>query len=604
LGEGLTYNIPEEFEVAGGTFFYSQSQTKNITGYNTTPAYYTNSLDNQNYNVTAKLTSIVKEGQYNQSETSIIKGTYFSGDTSNLNVLGDDLFYDVQGDLESSYTQNETVFYDDFETWLTNADCRFGSGWSICLDTTDSFIRGSTTRVNGSRALTTYDWDSDDFPTTEALIECADLTQYSKAYLTFWWRKNALDAGEYGRIDINTSSSGWINIWDSGTGSTSSFAERQIDITNYISSHTCIGIHQRSNGGSTEYVNYDDFRILGERTVNNYKVEVWHNSSVIGYSGSLNSINISLNFTATQAKSFFLQIYNWSSSSWVSTNCNSGLVNANAWNMWWCNETVNPTNYISSNGIARIRISSETNEVRGILREDYVQYFILSTEPPKYNIAVEHNSSVISQKASSISVINVTSLLKTNISTSSFRLFVYNFTGSNWYLCQQSNIGSNYLLVQCIITDPSNFVSQESDGIVYVRLESNSSNPYQIMEDYLVYKIISDSKYRVEVWHNSSQIADGNISFINVTINFTTNVSDDYSLQIYDWLNSQWYSNNCDSGSVTADAPTMWWCNETSNPINYNSSDRRVRIRINSTAGADTGLLIEDYVQYFVGYAQ
>ncbi|MEM3609613.1 MAG: hypothetical protein QW076_01745, partial [Candidatus Anstonellales archaeon] len=248
-----TYDIIEALEFSG-QYDYFQENTINITGFNTTSPNYLNNLDNQNYNVTSRVLETLQENNYNQSETVIIKGNYFSGNPSNLNNLGSD-YYDIQESLISSSLQNETIFYDDFETWSTASDCNFGTEWTSCLDTTDSYIRGSATAANGSRSLTTYDWDTDNFPTTEALIKCLDLSPYSKAYLTFWWRKNGLDAGEYGRIDIN-SGSGWVNIWNSGTGSTSSFAEAQINITNYISSYTCIGIHEFSNG-ATEWVNYD-----------------------------------------------------------------------------------------------------------------------------------------------------------------------------------------------------------------------------------------------------------------------------------------------------------------------------------------------------------
>ena len=113
---------------------------------------------------------------------------------------------------------------------------------------------------------------------------------------------------------------------------------------------------------------------------------------------------------------------------------------------------------------------------------------------------------------------------------------------------------------------------------------------------------LDDSLYRAEVWHNSSQIADGTILSINTTINFTTDVSASYSLQIYDFANSQWTPSGCDFGDVLADTPTNWWCNITTNPMNYNSSDRVIRIRINSTAHAGSALLREDYVQYYIGY--
>ncbi len=157
--------------------------------------------------------------------------------------------------------QNITVFYDGFESWSTYYDCGFSSDWTSCLDTYDTYIRGSYTSANGSSSLTTYDWDSDGFPGSEGLIKCLDLSHYSKAYLTFWWRKYGLDYGEYGRIDINDGS-GWTNIWNSGTGSSSSFSESQINITDYISSDTCIGIHMRASRDN-EWVRYDDLRIKG-----------------------------------------------------------------------------------------------------------------------------------------------------------------------------------------------------------------------------------------------------------------------------------------------------------------------------------------------------
>jgi len=112
-----------------------------------------------------------------------------------------------------------------------------------------------------------------------------------------------------------------------------------------------------------------------------------------------------------------------------------------------------------------------------------------------------------------------------------------------------------------------------------------------------------DINYQVEVWHNSTPISySGTLFSINTTINFTTNVSDVYSLQIYDWSSSQWISTGCDSGNVLADTPTKWWCNENINPANYISPENTVRIRINSTADSDTGLLKEDYIQYYVNY--
>ncbi|MEM5778334.1 MAG: hypothetical protein QXD43_02475 [Candidatus Aenigmatarchaeota archaeon] len=143
-------------------------------------------------------------------------------------------------------------------------------------------------------------------------------------------------------------------------------------------------------------------------------------------------------------------------------------------------------------------------------------------------------------------------------------------------------------------------------GQPYIAFGDNPSGDYinlNILGEGLTYDIpeaLNVLLYKLEVWHNSSQIADGNILSINATINFTTNVSDIYYLQIYDFTNSQWF--DCNFGIVEADTPTQWWCNITTNPMNYNSSDRIVRIRIYSTEDLDAGLLKEDYIQYFIGY--
>ena len=112
-------------------------------------------------------------------------------------------------------------------------------------------------------------------------------------------------------------------------------------------------------------------------------------------------------------------------------------------------------------------------------------------------------------------------------------------------------------------------------------------------------------RYNLEVWHNSSSISySGSLYSINVTINFTTTETDFYSLNIYDFANLQWASSNCNFGSVLANTPTMWWCNEITNPSNYVSIDELIRIRIISTADNQRGTLKEDYIQYYVTYTQ
>jgi hypothetical protein len=167
------------------------------------------------------------------------------------------------------------------------------------------------------------------------------------------------------------------------------------------------------------------------------------------------------------------------------------------------------------------------------------------------------------------------------------------------------------ILLKFVLAYDSNLdpmIQYNQSGQPYVAFGETPSGDYNdlnFLGDDLTYDIpeaLDVSLYRLEVWHNSSQIADGNILSVNVSINFTTNVSDYYSLQIYDFENSEWVSTDCDFGNVLADTPTRWWCNKTLNSMNFNSSDRKVRVRINSTDDNDVGLLKEDYIQYFIGY--
>jgi len=167
-------------------------------------------------------------------------------------------------------------------------------------------------------------------------------------------------------------------------------------------------------------------------------------------------------------------------------------------------------------------------------------------------------------------------------------------------------ISLKFVLANNSNLDPTiRYNQSDQPYIAFGGTPSGDYNDLNFIGDDLTYDIpeaLDILLYRLEVWHNSSQIADRNILSINATINFTTNVSDYYSLQIYDFENSQWVSTDCNSGIVLADTPTQWWCNKTSTPMNFNSSDRIVRIKINSTGGINLGLLKEDYVQYYIGY--
>jgi hypothetical protein len=112
-------------------------------------------------------------------------------------------------------------------------------------------------------------------------------------------------------------------------------------------------------------------------------------------------------------------------------------------------------------------------------------------------------------------------------------------------------------------------------------------------------------KYKTEVWHNSTKVSySGLLQSLNVTVKFSTTEMDLYGLYIYNFLNSQWTSYGCDSGNVLANIPTYWWCNETTNPSNFISTDNIIRVKINSTADRKQGILKEDYIQYYITFSQ
>jgi len=334
----------------------------------------------------------------------------------------------------------------------------------------------------------------------------------------------------------------------------------------------------------------------------NYRAEVWHNSTQINYPGTLNSINATINFTTNVSDFYALEIYNWTGSSWYICS-GGGSIPANTPTRLWCNMTTNPMYYNSSDRIVRIRISSFSDSDVGLLKEDYIQYYVGYTTGPTYaNISVEHNSSTISENPALIESINVTTLLKTNVSAGiNFTFYIYNFNTPGWEQCSQKTVYTTYTQMECYkATNPSYYFNND---IIRVRLNSSGDiTTHQIMEDYLVYQITLPSNYRMGVEHNATGVIwSGNLDNINVSVNFSTNLTSTFSLIIYDFNSGSW-DTSCDNGSPTENIWNMWWCNITTLPENYISSDNKIRIRLNNTAHSNPAKIKEDYVQYYVTY--
>ena len=108
-----------------------------------------------------------------------------------------------------------------------------------------------------------------------------------------------------------------------------------------------------------------------------YQVSVEHNAT-ISYIGTLNSINVSINFTSTSDDTYNMTIYNFANSNWDASPCQNQSVTANIYYTIWCNIT-NPTFYISSDNKVRVRLNSTIDNDQATLREEYVQFYISYT---------------------------------------------------------------------------------------------------------------------------------------------------------------------------------------------------------------------------------
>jgi len=362
------------------------------------------------------------------------------------------------------------------------------------------------------------------------------------------------------------------------------------------------GRYLDANATSWDEINYTDVWVKIDSKKTTYRAEVEHNATGVSLSENLDSINVSLNFSTNVTSDFNLTIYNFNSGNWNYTTCQSGTANANSWYNWWCNVTDNPYYYNSSDGKIRIRLNGTDHSGVALIREEYVQYYVNYIIPTLYaNISVEYNSSTISENPSSITKINVTTLLKTNVSSSiPFVLYIYNFSSDSWYQCSQATINMAYYKMECIFSDnPSYYIS---NGIIRVRLNSSGyTTTHQMMEDYLAYQITIPTQYRMEVEHNATGVTwSGTLNNINVSLNLSTNFTSTFDLLIYNFNSGNW-DPPCYSFSPAINNWYMIWCNKTLNTDYYLSSGI-ISIRLNETSHQNLAEIKEDYVQYYVTY--
>jgi hypothetical protein len=346
------------------------------------------------------------------------------------------------------------------------------------------------------------------------------------------------------------------------------------------------------------YNTVDSYAITPLIRKNTYELEVEHNTTV-SYTGKLENISVQINFTSTKNDDFNFYIYNFTGNKWY--NCNQQSVTANTYYNLWCN--VSSSDYNSSTGTIRIKLNSTVDSDQTTLKEEYVQYYVNNIEATYANISVEHNSSSILEDPLSISMINVTTVLKTNISSGiSFSLYIYNFNSLSWEQCSQKSINTSYEKMECNKTvNPSYYIS---DNKIRIRLNSSGgATNHQMMEDYSVYQITVPTEYRAEVEHNSTVSYSGTLNDISISLNLSTNSTNSptFNFIIYNFVAGSWEA--CDVfNPPLANVWYMRWCNETINPSYFNSTTGVIRFRLNENSHQNLAEVKEDYIQYYVTY--
>lgn len=529
---------------------------------------------------------------------------------------------DATGDMgtaESTYT-----FGGDTDLWgltwtPTNINNNFRVRITAATSSSSRYDRLDWLRANISYRNPIYDTESNETLTAYNNVypdSVLDTVSNISVMVNVDAYSNAASNGKNLNPDL------WLEVWDgniwteigdmgiTGTGNFVKIVPNQNNIYNWWQANPTqrnIRIKGRyfdANRTAWDEINYTDISVKIDSRRTTYRAEVEHNTTGVIWSGTLKSINVTLNFSTNVTSDFDLMIYNFYSGIWNYTSCQSGVATAGIWYRRWCNITDNPSYYNSSDNKIRVRLNGTSHANLAVVREDYIQYYIENSTSTSYaNISVEHNSSAISENPSLITKINVTTILKTNISSGiPFNFYIYNFSSSAWELCSQALVNNIYSKIECVRTSyPSDYVSNDR---IRVRLNSSGgTTTHQMMEDYLVYQISMPTEYRMEVEHNATGVSfTGSLDNISVSLNMSTSSADfpTFNFLIYNFNFGTWES----CGAPFNPTVNIWytiWCNRTSGSGDYLGGSI-IRVRLNETAHSNQADVREDYVQYYVTY--
>jgi hypothetical protein len=190
----------------------------------------------------------------------------------------------------SSASSNTTIFYDSFNGWdVGTTNCNQGaSDWNSCAVVgtianwgANNTLVPSMTNSSDPKVLEGNDVDSGDIGT---VTKCLDTSAYSLLYVDYALGHSALDANEYINVTINKTGDKTTNLRGVGNGVASTLTYYSDNITNNISSWTCLNITMVGIGtGLTSDRGFaDDFKIKGVLiTYNSESNETWQEYSGI-----------------------------------------------------------------------------------------------------------------------------------------------------------------------------------------------------------------------------------------------------------------------------------------------------------------------------------
>jgi hypothetical protein len=319
--------------------------------------------------------SQIQVNQYSQAETTNITGIASTTDQAQidnyLNTNFDGLTWDVTEAIISQTSQNTTqrpTTYTDTGATTTNPTYAFDNDFTTYSRTEYD--------VNAEPNIIWNTWQSN----TSA---CDSVTLYID------WEAEAGSDDTYQLLYSTDNGNSW-QVIQSWTSAGRARANSTIDLGSIPTSGIQVRIDSsKKKGPDNAGVLIYEMWTECSGTVTNYGVSVEHNATGVSYTGTLKSVNVSVNFTSTLDDTYQLYIYDFVNNVWDITPCQNQNILANNYYTLWCNVTTNPTNYISGNGKISIRLNSTEDSDQGTLKEEYVQFYISSQvsdiQPPTWN---------------------------------------------------------------------------------------------------------------------------------------------------------------------------------------------------------------------------